>query len=130
MSTMQAHNSAAMASLVAKAADAEAHHGEVEVRDALIARADHWASIGDKTAALAAYDVALAKTVGAGPRLDIVFATMRVALLTTDVPLLKAQLAAAQKLIDDGGDWDRRNRLKVYLSWLVEVVCWLEEDGV
>ncbi len=39
-------------------------------------------------AALAAYEVALKKTVGAGPRIDVVFATLRLALFANDVKLL------------------------------------------
>lgn len=111
------------------------------VRDALIAKADYLAAIGDKvgrpsplrvvwrmdpaffhlfdipqsdfltrlllcccvdcdyvqTSALAAYDTALAKTVGAGPRIDVVFGALRVALFTSDAPLLKAKLDDAKK---------------------------------
>jgi hypothetical protein len=69
------------------------------VRDALIAKAEFFANIGDTAAATTAYEVALAKTVGAGPRIDVVFAVMRVALFATDVPLLKKKLDEAHKYV-------------------------------
>jgi hypothetical protein len=103
----------------------------VAVRDALLAKADFFARIGDKVAswalirvlvfpsitlhhgrvwwvwlelhhwsqdqALTAYDTAMAKTVGAGPRIDVVFASMRVALFAADVHLLKTKIDEASK---------------------------------
>ena len=46
---------------------------------------------------MTAYDTALAKTVGAGPRIDVVFASMRVALFAADVHLLKTKIDEASK---------------------------------
>jgi 26S proteasome regulatory subunit N7 len=34
-----------------------------------------------------------------------------------DKPKIKILLEEARKLIDFGGDWDRRNRLKVYEAY-------------
>ena len=93
---------------------AEKEQGEMEVRDALMAKADYLANIGEKEKALDAYDVALKKTIGAGPRIDVVFAKLRVLFFAGDLQGSKVQIEKAQSLIDEGGDWDRRNRLKMY----------------
>ena len=61
-----------------------------------------------------AFEVAFEATVPLGQRLDLVFAIMRVAFLWSDRPLVRSSIARAHKLLEEGGDWDRRNRLKVY----------------
>jgi 26S proteasome regulatory subunit N7 len=49
-----------------------------------------------------------------GTRIDIVLAIIRVGLFFTDKILVKKTVDRAKVLIDSGGDWDRRNRLKAY----------------
>lgn len=56
---------------------AEKNAGEVEVRDALQAKADYLCSIGDHAGALDAYAAAEAKTAGVGPKMDLVFSQIR-----------------------------------------------------
>lgn len=53
---MASANRAKLEELEAKLKDAEENLGDVEVREALLAKADYLASIGDLDAALAAYD--------------------------------------------------------------------------
>merc|ERR1712241_504585 len=54
------------------------------------------------------------KTVGLGNRMDLVFLNIRVGLFFTDHAIIKANIAKAHQMLEEGGDWDRRNRLKVY----------------
>ena len=49
-----------------------------------------------------------------GVKLDITFALLRIGLFYNDRSLIIENIEKAKKLIDEGGDWDRRNRLKVY----------------
>ena len=49
-----------------------------------------------------------------GVKLDVTFSLLRVGLFYNNRPLIIENIAKAKKMIDDGGDWDRRNRLKVY----------------
>jgi 26S proteasome regulatory subunit N7 len=76
----------------------------------------HLFVIDVKDAALAQYRICLDKAVGVGARLDNVFAELRIALFfhSTSHDLIQRTIEVARKLIDEGGDWDRRNRLKVY----------------
>ncbi|KAL7986211.1 hypothetical protein Chor_011377 [Crotalus horridus] len=85
--------------------DAEKNLGESEIRDAMMAKAEYLCRIGDKT-----YD----KTVALGHRLDIVFYLLRIGLFYMDNDLITRNTEKAKSLIEEGGDWDRRNRLKVY----------------
>ena len=42
------------------------------------------------------------------------FSLLRIGLFYNDRALIVENVKKARKMIDDGGDWDRRNRLKVY----------------
>lgn len=111
---MRQHNAQRLAELEEKIADAEKNAGEVEVRDALQARADYLCSIGDHAAAVEAYAAAEAKTAGVGPKMDLAFSQIRLELSRGDLRAVKAGLEKARGLCDKGGDWERKNKLKVY----------------
>ncbi|KAG9309195.1 26S proteasome subunit RPN7-domain-containing protein [Chiua virens] len=95
-------------------AEAEKTEGESEISDALKARANHLTRIGDRERAIAAQKLALDKNPGLGSRIDISLALIRIGLFFGDNALITANLEMAEKFIEEGGDWDRRNRLKVY----------------
>uniref|UniRef100_A0A3Q1IWJ1 26S proteasome non-ATPase regulatory subunit 6 n=1 Tax=Anabas testudineus TaxID=64144 RepID=A0A3Q1IWJ1_ANATE len=94
--------------------DAEKNLGESEIRDAMMAKAEYLIRIGDKEGALTAFRKTYDKTVALGHRLDIVFYLLRIGLFYMDSDLITRNSEKAKSLIEEGGDWDRRNRLKVY----------------
>jgi 26S proteasome regulatory subunit N7 len=49
-----------------------------------------------------------------GTKIDLVLAIIRVGMFFADKQLVKKNIDRAKALIDTGGDWDRRNRLKAY----------------
>lgn len=111
---MRAANTAHLETLAEKIKDAEENLGETEVRDALLARADYLAEIGDRAAAAEAYTATEAKTAGAGPRMDLALSLLRLDISRGDWHAVKDGLDRAQTLCAKGGDWERKNRLKVY----------------
>lgn len=142
--------------LADKLKDAEENLGDIEVREAMLAKADYLASIGDMTGALKAYDEtgkpccaspdpertsqpqsffyyqdlakrwaaaldpfrygprAEAKTVALGQKLDLTFSTLRLGIAFEDWHLVKSRLTKSSKVFEEGADWERKNRLKVY----------------
>ncbi|KNE56680.1 hypothetical protein AMAG_02463 [Allomyces macrogynus ATCC 38327] len=114
LSKLETVNQEELATLDAKLADAEKNAGETEISDALIAKAEYLAKIGEKDKAISAFRVAFEKVVGAGAKIDLVFAMIRIGLFFNDRTLILHQLEKAKALIEEGGDWDRRNRCKVY----------------
>ena len=64
--------------------------------------------------ALAAYEAVFEKIGVLGTRIDLVLAMARVGLFFGDKLLVKTNVDRAQTLVESGGDWDRRNRLKAY----------------
>lgn len=103
-----------LAELDSKLKDAEENAGESEVREAKLARAEFFARILDKPRAEQAYDVTFDVTVGVGQKIDIVLALIRVGFAYMDYKFISKNMARAKDLIEKGGDWERRNRLKVY----------------
>jgi len=114
LNKMTSTNESKLKELDDKITDAEENFGESEVREALLAKSQFFASIGDKEKALVAYAITSDKTVSLGQRLDIVFAILRIAFAFNDLDLLKRNIEKAKSLMEEGGDWERRNRLKVY----------------
>lgn len=94
--------------------EAEKQEGESEISDALKARANYLTRIGDKDRAVEAQKLALEKTPGLGSRIDIVLTLVRIGFFFGDHDLINTYVTKAETLIEEGGDWDRRNRLKVY----------------
>jgi len=111
---MKKANEEELAKIEAKTEDARENLGDVEVRDGLLAKADFYNRIGDKDLALEAYKVAFEKTVGIGGKLDIILTCIRIAFFFDDKELAKKEIDKAKLELSKGGDWERRNKLKVY----------------
>ncbi|KAL2835240.1 26S proteasome subunit RPN7-domain-containing protein [Aspergillus cavernicola] len=94
--------------------DAEEAAGETEVQAARGKRAEFWARVGDKDKAIESNETLLEKTTFLGSKIDLVFAMIRIGLFFGDTLYVKKNIERADKLIESGGDWDRRNRLKAY----------------
>ncbi|KAG0378118.1 26S proteasome non-ATPase regulatory subunit 6 [Mortierella sp. AD032] len=114
LESMKKENEEALKKLDERLKDAEENLGETEISDTLLARAEHLAKIGDKEKSLTAYRVAFEKTVALGTRLDILFANIRTGFFYRDNDIVSRNIEKARSMIEEGGDWDRRNRLKVY----------------
>ena len=114
LSAMRASIAAKLAKFDADAKDAEENAGESEVRDALLGKAEYLALLGDREAAFAAFAVTEPKSAGSGAKMDIVFSQARLCKYYSDWHAVKELLAKAQRLCDNGGDWERKNKLKVY----------------
>lgn len=94
--------------------DAEENLGESEVREACLAKALYFIQIGDKEKALDQLKVTEGKTVAVGQKMDLVFHTLRLGFFSMDYKLISTSIEKAKMLFEEGGDWERKNRLKVY----------------
>ncbi|GKT57721.1 26s proteasome subunit rpn7 [Colletotrichum tofieldiae] len=88
--------------------------GDTEIQAARGKRAEFWARVGDKDRAIAAYEDVFEKTGILGTKIDLVLAIIRMGLFYGDKLLVKKHVERAKTLVESGGDWDRRNRLKAY----------------
>ncbi|CAK9294406.1 unnamed protein product [Gordionus sp. m RMFG-2023] len=112
--TMKEKNMAKLQILEDAILDAQQNLGDTEIRSALLAKAEYLCKIGEKDATLTAIRIANDKTTALGHRLDLVFFQIRIGLFYLDHDLISRNIEKAKSLIDEGGDWDRRNRLKAY----------------
>ncbi|PSR75336.1 hypothetical protein EW026_g4149 [Hermanssonia centrifuga] len=114
LESLENANKEELAKLDERVAEAEKQEGESDIADALKARANYLTKIGDKDKSIEAQKVALEKTAGAGSRIDVVLTLIRIGFFFGDNTLVTENMAKAEALVEEGGDWDRRNRLKVY----------------
>ncbi|CAO1430610.1 unnamed protein product [Diamesa tonsa] len=111
---MKAANTKEIEDLDAVIEDAEKNLGEMEVREANLKKSEYLCRIGDKNGSVSSFRKTYEKTVSLGHRLDIIFHNIRIGLFFLDHDLITRNIEKAKTLIEEGGDWDRRNRLKVY----------------
>lgn len=97
-----------------KIADAEENLGESEVREAHLAKSLFFIRIGDKEKALEHLKITETKTVAVGQKMDLVFYTLQLGFFGMDFDLISKSIDKAKSLFEEGGDWERKNRLKVY----------------
>ncbi|KAI6215812.1 hypothetical protein M3Y94_00428800 [Aphelenchoides besseyi] len=111
---LKAKNTKRLQEIEAEIVDAEQNLGESEVRQAWLRKSEYLCQIGDKTAALTAFRTTYEKTVGIGYRIDLVFSLIRFGLFFLDHKLINSNIAKAKDLMEQGGDWERKNRLRSY----------------
>jgi len=111
---MKTKNDEELKQLDLKITDAVDNLGDSEVREAMLAKAEFFARIGKREEALAAYETTEKKTVAVGQKMDLIFSVLRLSLIAQDYTAVKDGVEKAKKMFEQGGDWERKNRLKVY----------------
>lgn len=113
MTSMKEANAAKLKELDEKIQYCKDNNGDSEVRDALIAKCNHFARIGDLQNCLALNEELSTSAYSVGPRLDMCFMRIRLGIAFSDNDIAAKGILDAHKLMKDA-DWERRNRMKVY----------------
>mmetsp|Transcript_14606 Transcript_14606/g.31664 ORF Transcript_14606/g.31664 Transcript_14606/m.31664 type:complete len:441 (+) Transcript_14606:76-1398(+) len=117
LAAMESRHKTKMEELEKKVDEAKENAGDMEVLDARFDVARFAAKSLSKDEALDAYEKVLAlPKLSSGKKIDCLMEGARVALFHGDNKKTAELIEKAAKLAEDGGDWDRRNRLKVYSS--------------
>ncbi|KAG7117322.1 26S proteasome regulatory subunit rpn7 like protein [Verticillium longisporum] len=111
---LKSENDAELEGIQKEEDEAVEQAGDTEVQAARGKRAEFWARVGDKDRAITAYEDVFEKTGILGTKIDLVLAIVRMGLFYGDKLLTKKHVERAKALVESGGDWDRRNRLKAY----------------
>ena len=104
---------------------AKEREGDVEIRDGILDKAE-WIKDEARDFPLAekffreAYDM----TGGASRKMEILFEVIMMNLVKYDMDALKKDVATCQSLVEDGADWDKKNKLKIFEG----VYCMLIRD--
>lgn len=117
LKAMEEANTKKLTELDEKIKDAEENLGETEIRDAYMDKAEFTVTIGDKENSLTNLRQSFEKTTTLGHKLDNIFLQIRLGLFFLDNDIITRNMEKASSLIEEGGDWDRRNRLKVYKGY-------------
>lgn len=112
---LSADNAAEIASLKESIQEVEdKDEGQLETAEGYKKLGEFYSKIGDKSNALATLRKALELTPSTGSKIDISLSITRVGFFYNDKKFIAKQLDLANSLIEKGGDWERRNRYKVY----------------
>eukprot|EP00735_Rhodelphis_limneticus_P007163 TRINITY_DN1966_c0_g1::TRINITY_DN1966_c0_g1_i1::g.22933::m.22933 TRINITY_DN1966_c0_g1::TRINITY_DN1966_c0_g1_i1::g.22933 ORF type:complete len:401 (+),score=100.62,sp/Q93Y35/PSMD6_ARATH/48.02/5e-121,RPN7/PF10602.4/1.3e-53,PCI/PF01399.22/1.6e+03,PCI/PF01399.22/1.1e+03,PCI/PF01399.22/1.5e-16,FeoC/PF09012.5/1.2e+04,FeoC/PF09012.5/0.071 TRINITY_DN1966_c0_g1_i1:182-1204(+) len=114
LDSLKAANTEELNEIDKKIKDAEESLTESDVRKHLVEKSNFYSRIGDKTKSIEACEETLKKSVSMSQKLDVVMQIIRIALAFEDGPMTASLIDRAKKMIEEGGDWERRNRLKVY----------------
>nr|CCC54202.1 putative proteasome regulatory non-ATP-ase subunit 7 [Trypanosoma vivax Y486] len=113
LAEMDAINAKKLEELDARIKDAQENLGDVEVREGLLNKCHHFARIGDMQECLRFNTECSNKTLAAGPKLDLCLQRILLGLAFSDNEVAANGISQAHRLMKEG-DWERRNRLKVY----------------
>uniref|UniRef100_A0A7S3PCP1 PCI domain-containing protein n=1 Tax=Aplanochytrium stocchinoi TaxID=215587 RepID=A0A7S3PCP1_9STRA len=95
--------------------DAEENHGEIEVMEALLNIANFHYLTDTKAGAMEKYKkVSEMKLISTGQLIDLTLKQIILGFFWADYEYIEQCLEEGEKLMEKGGDWERRNRLKVY----------------
>ncbi|TIC37277.1 PCI-domain-containing protein [Wallemia mellicola] len=109
-------NDAVLKEIEQSIAQATENEGESEISEGIRKRAMYYARIGDKSMSIDSITTAIEKTAGIGSKIDLTLTLIRLGMFFSDFNLVVQNIATAKTLVEQGGDWDRRNRLKVYIG--------------
>lgn len=94
---------------------------DVMLRDALASKAEHFEGQKDYPKAIENYQLALAKTAGAQKKLEYQLAVLHIYFVTDNFAKFGEQLEICERLNEEGGDWEKKNKIMVYEGlWLIK----------
>ena len=68
----------------------------------------------DFDAAEKVYREAYAMTGGASKKMEILFECLLMAFINEEIPKIAIDIKTCNKLVEDGADWDKKNKLKIF----------------
>ena len=108
-----------------KIAEIKEREGDVEVRDAVLDKAE-WLKneARDYPHAERIFREAYDMSGGASRKMEILFEIILMNLEKYDLDALKKDVATCKQLVEEGADWDKKNKLKIFEG----VYCMLTRD--
>jgi 26S proteasome regulatory subunit N7 len=98
-----------------KIKDSRENHGEIEVRDAMIDKAEFLSfELRDYTEAEKVFREAYKMSGGASKKMEILFETLLMNIEKEDTESVRKDIETCHKLIEEGADWDKKNKLKIF----------------
>lgn len=100
---------------------AQEDNDDVRLRDAYVSKAEHYERLHQYKTAIENYELALAKTAGAQKKLEYQLAVLHIFYILEDFSKFGDQLEVCKRLNEEGGDWEKKNKLMVYEGlWMIK----------
>lgn len=98
-----------------KIKDARENQGEIEVRDAILDKAEFLRYEAERFfEAEKVFREAYEMTGGASRKMEILFECLLMNFENQDINVIQKDIETCTKLVEDGADWDKKNKLKIY----------------
>ena len=98
-----------------KEKDFKDNAGEIEVRDNILDKAEFLRyEVEDLVKAEKVYREAYDMSGGASKKMEILFECLLINISKRLIPALTTDIATCHKLVEDGADWDKKNKLKIF----------------
>lgn len=98
-----------------KIEDAKEREGEIEVRDAILEKAEFMKEEAqDYVEAEKFFREAYEKTGGPSRKMEILFEILLMNFEKYDMEAIKKDVHTCKQLVEDGADWDKKNKLKIF----------------
>lgn len=95
--------------------EAEEIKGDIDVRDAMLDKAMFLKDTAKyEEEAEKIFRESYAKSGGASKKMEILFCILEMSIHNLDLPKIKKDIETCKELVEDGGDWEKKNKLKVY----------------
>ena len=98
-----------------KIEDCRKNQGDIEVRDAILDKAEFLSfEAKDYIESEKVFREAYKMTGGASKKMEILFEILLMNIEKEDIPVIKKDIVECHKLVEDGADWDKKNKLKIF----------------
>ncbi|SBT77169.1 26S proteasome regulatory subunit RPN7, putative [Plasmodium ovale] len=97
-----------------KILEATENFDSIDTKNDVLLKANFFCKIGDKENAYKEYEEIYKKGIGIGAKLDILLTIIRISIFFNDMKNTKKYLEQATMQMEKGGDWERKNKLKIY----------------
>lgn len=98
-----------------KIKDCKENQGEIEVRDAMLEKAEFLRyETSNFEEAEKVFREAYAMTGGASRKMEILFEILLMSFENEDHASIQKDIQQCHKLVEDGADWDKKNKLKIF----------------
>ena len=98
-----------------KIEDCRQNQGDIEVRDAILEKAEFLSfEAKDYVESEKVFREAYQMTGGASRKMEILFEILLMNIEKEDIPVIKKDIAECHKLVEDGADWDKKYKLKIF----------------
>ncbi|SBT71390.1 26S proteasome regulatory subunit RPN7, putative [Plasmodium malariae] len=97
-----------------KLLEASENFDSIDTKNDILLKANFFCKIGDKENAYKEYEEVYKKGIGIGVKLDILLTIIRISIFFNDLKNTKKYLEQAKMQMEKGGDWERKNKLKIY----------------